>query len=363
MAETVWTAASGDWNDAANWSAGVPGAGDDAVVPASTGTDTITGDGPARSLTLAAGAGAELSGRHDLGTLQDDGFLLLDGTAGLTFASATLAGRAGSGADGVLLVRSGATLGAGTIVLDGGELGGTLGPIDNAIVLASTGTISAVATLLGRVSGPGALVAGEPPFYPGGYLTLTDPGDDYAGGTVVDNGQLVLAATGAAGTGALLVADGNLYLDPGVATAPFTAATGRAGDGTVYRPDARVAVADASPTIFASNGTLLYLNGSGRATVVGSVGAGLVPGAQGVPDFGTLSVSGGAGSVTVFGGDSRGTVFGGLAGHNVIVAGAQADGYTPGAYFNSFWTSPQGVAVPAPGTVTIGGGGTATCWW
>ena len=106
-------------------------------------------------------------------------------------------------------------------------------------------------------------------------------------------------------------------------------------------------------------------NGSGHATVLGSVAPEQFPGG-GAFLFGTMSVSGGTGRVTAYGGNESGVFFGGTAGGNVIVAGAVLDGYVPlspgdpsfvTTFANGVAGAPGDLILDTPGGTTIGGGG------
>ncbi|MEM7310906.1 MAG: hypothetical protein AAF682_29825 [Planctomycetota bacterium] len=133
-AQTTWTgAASDDWNDALNWSAGVPGAADDAVVPAGTpnAPSSYGADPVCLGLTIDAGASMSLASGFDLtvgGTLDLAGALsVASGSEVAVAADLVLADGADLDADGELDVDGAIQLGDASTAFDLGGLAHTVG--------------------------------------------------------------------------------------------------------------------------------------------------------------------------------------------------------------------------------------------
>lgn len=385
MARSSWIAASGDWNTASNWSDGVPTAGVDAVFDTRQYGITVSGSGPAASLTASDPylSTLTLTGTHAVGSLAVAmiGAIELAPGAALSFGSAVVDAPLHEGASlgATLAVDAGAALAGGTITLGGdGVLSGALGTLAGGIVVAARnagdGTMTAQVAGAGRLSGlitrSGALVL-SPDATPGG-LVLENAANSWSGGVTISaegplafsdsgavagsQGSVEVARTGALGTGPVSVAAGTLLLDPGVAVGAITAGTGFMGT---------VTASDQALTLYGGAGGAVLRNGSGHATVLGSVAPEQFPGG-GAFLFGTMSVSGGTGRVTAYGGNEAGTYFGGTAGGNVIVAGAVLDGFVPLSPGNPYFVTryangvsgmPGDLVLDTPGGTTIGGGG------
>ena len=184
----------------------------------------------------------------------------------------------------------------------------------------------------------------------GNSLVLANPADSYSGGLDVRGGLVVVAASGATGSGPIVVEAGTLALAAGVTCAPITAGT---QDG------AAVSTVDANLTVFAGTNNVGFANGSGSSTFVGATGLGRSL-ASNSERFGEAEVTGGTGRVTVFAGNGGGAYFGGTSGGNVIVAGQDLSGFAaPGPVGDpTTYVSANGTdAVHVFGGVTIGGGG------
>ena len=351
MATTTWIVGSGDWNTASNWSNGVPTAADTAVFTGAglaPGSYTVTGNGTAALLSLAGTPlvdGPFFAGTLSVGSFTDttgalgaDDAALL-GSAALGFAAATIAGGAR------FEVQAGATFGGGPITLANGTLTGSYGALTNPISLLGNNSILGTATLTGSITGTGLLQLE-------GDVVLANPGNTYSGGTLIGpdgpfagaDTDVTLTATGVAGTGPIVLG-GTLTLEPGVVVGPITAA---------INEYAVVQATDQSGTVFAGSMSLLYENGSGHPTIVGTINPGPEPEGEGPGQFGAMTVQGGTGSVTVFGGNKGGLFQGGSAGHNVLVGGADLSAY-PGTHQFSVLIS--GGATYVPGPVTLVGGG------
>ncbi len=355
MAGTTWTADSGDWNTASNWSGGVPTAGEDALFPQLAQYDTVVGSGAAASISVTGtglvGPQVTFAGTHAVGALVVEGAtVVLSGLTALTFQSAlvestayvdsvSLSGTAvpvSGNTPGLLqLAFPGDTLGTGTITLAGGELDAPAGVLANPVVLSvspfvqvaeqfdPSGTlpdvIAGFGTLSGAITGTAALQlgGGDGPSNGVTSFVLDNAGTFLPGGLRFFGEQVTLA--GRATVGAVLAAAGTLTLGAGVSVGAVTAAVTGA---------TLIQAAEQGLTVFAGVGLLDLQNGSGRSTVIGAVAPGQTsPTQEQETEFGTLSVSGGTGALTVFGGNSGGTIYGGTAGGNVIVAGADASPY------------------------------------
>ena len=290
MTVTSWTAASGPWTSAANWSTGVPGPGDTAVfddfvaaaglapgatAPTDGSGETVSGAGVAGTVIVAdpltfAGTVADSVGIIRPGATTLDGTAKADqtphvvlGGPGAAWSSSTglvlTAGTAldvddgavlSAGAAGVTL-QAGARLSLSAATLSGPVVlaGGTLSAFGDAVVGGAVG-ISGSGTLLagngngqrfvlaGPVSG-GALVVGDiVPAPPGdafagafetGFGTLALAGADTlpAGISVLFGETLELASAGAAGGGAItLQAGAGLVVDAGAVVAQPITVTG-----------------------------------------------------------------------------------------------------------------------------------------
>ena len=325
MATTTWTAGSGNWNTASDWSNGVPGAGDTALFDQTSNLDapyTVAGGGAVAALTVINGTSqfgsVALAGTITAGTFTV-GYATLElaGTAAFSFG-------AGQVYEAGLQLDGGATLGSGPLALTDAGLEGTLGVIANALDLTGTTRMfQASGTLAGAVTGSGGLVLGTNDFIPaGGDLVLSHAGNTYAGGTALVGGRLEIAAPGAAGTGPVSVENGTLTLDAGVSLGTINPA---------IQQYATVTTVDGNDTVFGGIGDLDVANGSGDVEVIGRYGVG-DPGRnfEAPPDYERLSVTGGTGRVTVFAADAKATLFGGTGGGNVLVAGTTLDGPTSG---------------------------------
>ena len=349
MVTTTWTAGSGDWNTASNWSDGVPTAADDAVFANSQapgGTYTVTGDGAAASLSLlATGDSYSFAGTHPVGTFVDDSYDQLLGGAGIDFGSATIQG--GS----QLLLLTGATLGSGALTLDDGTVALASGVLANPLTLVKNDGVSGkTGTLSGLISGAGELHLVD-------NVVLDNPGSTYSGGTAIGMDDVYdpfrtgldhveIGAGTAAGSGPIGLGSGTLTLDPGAVVGPISAAFGLPGT-------AEVDATDQVLTVFAGPTGLTYNNGGSHATIVGLIQpvSGLGYGQPKI--FGSMTVQGGTGSVTVYGGNEGGVFHGGTAGHNLLFGGADLSGFAPvedGGYL-------QDGSAYSPGPVTMSGGG------
>ncbi|MBV9736080.1 MAG: hypothetical protein JO209_09240 [Acidisphaera sp.] len=349
MVATTWLGGSGAWDDAANWSNGVPGPDDDAVIPGLSDSDTITGGGAAAELTVEANRGESLdltlSGSYSVSQyVQLDGEMELAPSATLAFDAATI-----SGAN--LVIDSGAALSGGTMaVSDSLYLSGA---ISNPLLLSGSVSVSGSGALSGQISGSGQLQIGS--YYGGGtnLIQLTSPSNNFTGGVVLNSGTLELGTTGAAGSGTVAIQTGlgsaALLLDPGVSLSSPIATSDAF---------ATISAASASLEAFGGSARLTFIKGSGASTVIGALAPGFPAYVRdGVAQFGTLDVQGGSGNVTVFGGNESGAIYGGSAGNNVIVAGASLVGLTPADRFDVTYTTSSGVLTDRPVAVTIVGGG------
>ncbi|MGI3778829.1 MAG: calcium-binding protein [Janthinobacterium lividum] len=348
MATTSWIGGSGDWNMAANWSAGVPTAADDAVIGGGTAqrNETITGGGTARSLDIGPDRSVyrvTLAGTYALGSFLDDQVIAtLAPGAALSFGAGTVTD------GGRLTLQAGATLGTGVLTLDNGVLDGVAGALANPVLLPALGVIAlggtggAATTLGGGISGPGTLRLG-------GSVVLTNQGNSFSGGLDAEGSRLELAGPGTGGVpGPMLLGGGTLVLDPGVVVGPITA----------YAGSPRIDATDQAVTVFVHTAGLLYENGGGRANIVGATDpdTAATPYPESLPAFGSFTVQGGTGSVTVSGGNNSGAFYGGSAGGNVIIAGPDLPGYTPAYLYTN--AEGQGFATAGPlAPVTIVGGG------
>ncbi len=351
MTTTTWIAGSGDWNTASNWSNGVPTAADAAVfadnpVP-SSGSYTVSGGGAAASLTITPDPASDapfFSGTLTIGAFTDDAVdAHLLGAAALAFTSATIS------AGAQFEVQAGATLGNGPLALDNGTLTGTLDTLTNPIALAGSDVVAANGTLAGAITGTGVLQLT-------GTVVLENSGNTYSGGTVIGPAsvfdlaaatvrtQVELAATGAAGTGPLVLGGGTLTLDRGVTVGPITAG---------FDGGAEIDATDQTTSVFAGPLGLAYNNGSGHALLVGAISPGPEFTGEGLDVFGGMTVQGGTGSVTVFGGNGTGLFYGGSAGNNILIGGADLSAYSVG----SGYAQQAGVTAYAPGPSTLFAGG------
>ena len=382
MAATTWTADSGDWNTASNWSGGVPTAGEDALFPHLAQYDTVVGSGAAASISVTGtglvGPQVTFAGTHAVGSLLAEGAtVILSGLSALTFQSAVVESTAYVGSvslsgtavavsgntPGILQVSAGATLGTGTITLAGGELDAPAGMLANPVVLSVSpfvqvatqfdpsatqpDVIAGFGTLSGAITGTAALQlgGGDGPSNGVTSFVLDNAGTFLPGGLRFDAEQVTLA--GRLTVGAVLAASGTLTLGAGVSVGAVTAATTGA---------TLIEAAEQGLTVFAGVGLLDLGNGSGRSTVIGAVTPGQTsPTQDEQTEFGTLSVSGGTGALTVFGGNSGGVIYGGTAGGNVIVAGADLSPYAQVVGGRVVYTN--GVTPLFAQAVTIGGGG------
>ena len=343
MVTTAWIAGSGDWNTGSNWSNGVPTAADDAVFgPDSSSyySYTVTGDGPALSLTVIPGQNPSFAGTHATGNFGvNQGLIGLLGSAALSFGSGTVSGNS------QLVLSAGASLSSGALTLNFGTLGFTSGVLANPLTLVTSGSVSAKGgTLSGMISGSGVLNLVND-------VVLANPGNTYTGGTTIQLGSLnhvELAAGHSAGSGAIGLGTGTLTLDPGAIVGPISAGFSIVGH-------VEIDATDQTLTVFAGPIGLTYNNGGGHGTVV----AGIQPvspyglGYGQTKIFGSTTVQGGTGSVTVYGGNSGGEFHGGSAGNNVLFGGADLSGFAPvedGGYL-------QDGSAFSPTPVTMYGGG------
>lgn len=385
MTTTTWTADSGDWNTASNWSGGVPGAAGDTVFAQLSRYDTVTGGGGAASLsvtgTTAVAPQVMFAGTHAVGTLVVEGAtVVLSGMSALLFQSATVESVAYAGTASVSgtavavsgntpglleLAFGGDTLGTGTITLAGGELDAPAGVLANPVVLgvspfvqvatqfdpsaALPDVIDGFGTLSGAITGAAALQlgGGDGPSSGVTSYVLDNAATFLPGGLRFSAEQVTLA--GGMTVGAVLAASGTLALGAGVSVGAVTAAT--TGATTIDAAGQELAV-------FAGVGLLDLNNGSGRSTVIGAVAQGQTsPVQEAQTQFGTMSVSGGTGALTVYGGNSGGVVYGGTAGGNLVVAGADGSQYAQVVGGRVGYVGERGAPLFLQATTIVGGGG------
>ena len=264
MSTDSWTGASADWNNAANWSGGLPSASTTATI-GGPGNFLVTlfGTGTAAALNLTA-QGAEF---------YDAGLLNLGGV--LNLATGTLALAYGEIAGGTLALNGGQFLSTGG-TLAGVAVDGTLSLSTPEASLFVTGGLS--------LAGAGGSGAGSIALT-GGYASL-----DFVGSQTLNNAVVSIGAGGAlpgqAGAASLAVAAG------GGAT---TAATLTLGAGLWLRGVAgqgQVLVGGAGPVGGGSLPAALVNAGTITAGAQGEMLA--ITGAGSFANTGTIAVSNGA---------------------------------------------------------------------
>ena len=170
----------------------------------------------------------------------------------------------------------GTTIAAGTLQIgNGGTTGSIAGNVTNNGILAFDR--SDAVTFAGVISGTGSVQD-----LGGGTITLTGS-DTYSGGTVVNNGMLIVATTNALGTGPVSVNDPSLLqINPGVTIANQVAIN----DGGSLINGGRVQVS-AVPS-----GPVAAVTTSGGATITNE-SSGMIAG------FGLIAIQSASGSATV----------------------------------------------------------------
>jgi hypothetical protein len=304
---TTWTGGGGDgsWNNAANWTAGIPSASSDACITQDIATTTaIYGTAAtAKSLTLGAGTTSTQT-------------LVIEGNGCSGGASLTVGGSVSIAGDGQI-----------TLTSNNGQCGGTpailvAAPISNGGVIDVENGSGGGRTIEGNLTNTGTVTqngiglsfdqAGTT-FDNRGLLTLnggqlTLPGaetfaNDTGGSiTTVNGGQMVLSAGGTfnqgAGTGGsnpALISSGNLNLS-GTGASSFTlfgssALTGNIGSAqslTVEGDGCRSAATLTASGSFTNAGSLVLTSDNGQC---GATAATLsMPGSTTVTSSGTLDL-------------------------------------------------------------------------
>ena len=348
QAVSVWNVASGDWITAANWTGGVPVAGDLTIIGNGTGIATL---GP---LSAATGAtGALIVGHTANGRL-----VILNGST-LTSNSNVQIGNV-AGVTGIFTVDGSGSSFAGSNTITIGDSGtGTLSVIGGAAVSGVTYIIGNSSTGVGTVTvdGVGSSVTGTGVMAVGsagiGTLSITNGADvvtsssvvvgNVAGSTgtiTVDGVGSTLTGTsgltvGVAGTGSLAISNGAAVASGGTTT--FGSSAGSIGTVTV----------DGSGSTLTNSGLLVGNAGSSTLSITNN---GAVNGATVILG----AASGGNGTVVVDGSGSS------MTGTGTLVVGHVATGnlvVTNGADV-SFGTGMQiSNLAGATGTVTVDGTG------
>lgn len=374
-----WTGGTGDWFDGANWSAGVPGAGDNAIidnagtaligVPGALSTNGLIGATAGNSGAVEVNGGGTwalsvnlIVGSFGTGTLEiagggtvnNDRGNIGGGTTGVGFVTVDGAGSAWTNSDFLFV----GVDGQGTLDITGG------GAVGNpfAAIGRNTGSIGTV-----NVDGAGST------WISSSFLNVGEDGDGTlnitGGGTVTANGEIDIGyATGAIGlvtvdgenssltandplgvgvqgTGTLDISDGGVVENTlgiigndaggvGTVTVDGAGATwtnseelvvGFAGDGSLgIAGGGAVANTDGFIGYFAGSTGAVAVSGTGStwtgsSLVLGNEGTGTLT----VADAGEVEVNGGAGTVAVASAlGSTGTVnIGAAAGDAAAAAG------------------------------------------
>ncbi len=189
-AQTVWTAGTGDWGTAANWSAGLPSSTKDAVI-ANGGTATLSANGSAQTLTVGQTAAGTLT--INAGTLSLSASAYIGTSSGN--GTATVAGGELAIAGDLLLgyFRNGSLTGSGGTVTVGGS--SYIGYSSNSTALLTSGGWTTAGDLYVGVDaglgGSGTLTISDGMATAGNVYAASDLA---ASGTINLNGG-ILAAT------------------------------------------------------------------------------------------------------------------------------------------------------------------------
>ena len=330
MAVTTWRGGSGDWNDPAEWTNGVPTASDEAVFPgvntlplttALPVPQTVTGGGVAASITVQPSEyptnSLELTGAQGAAPVRlATGTLLLDPGAAVGPIDAALDTNATVGvADGDHMVFSGHQP---LRFLNGSGHATVLGAVGDASppdvlgldrfggleVFGGTGSVTvfgadAGGSIFGGTAGGNILVGGA---VLDAYLVIGGIGRDDllyqspAGIDVFSPGGVTI---GGGGEGDLLVATGGLD-DVLAASGGNETLTGAAASG--------------DDTLFGGSGADLIVAGSGRDVVVAGSGA--------------ATIVAGSGADAIFAGAGGGVILGGAGEAYVRVGSGAAELFT-----------------------------------
>ena len=414
MTQDTWTAGSGDWADAANWSLGAPPGPADQADFAPNGTYTVTGGGAVAGVLLDAGVvtlAGTITQAGDAGL-----FLAALGAAQLTVAATgTLAGGAlalGQGSvltvDGVLSVSGGTAdtvvvgngqqtgwTDTGTVVvhdftLEGGagfagdvalSDGGVFTQGDFVHDAAATLTVLASATITDTPPPPVApvtpldsVMAPPPPLgisrmaiqiaSAAGVLSLSGLARHELDGPISGAGALAITNASDSIGGANTYAGGTTLAQATITAMgadPFGSGPIQLQGGSDLTFQDSTGIAPASGPVFSQAGANTVQAGAGQLVGVTAAGS-------------TLTFVGGAGACTAFGGagvldaslgSGGGVLVGGSSGQDHLVGGAGPSTLFGGAAggglgnqddFNGASTS-RVVMVAAGGNTTLAGGG------
>ncbi len=386
MTTTTWIAGSGDWNTASNWSNGVPTASVDAVFPGTTGTGTggpvtVTGDGPAASVSVTDAAGTitastnyTLTGSHAAAMLTKNGpvsRLTLSGSntlpGGLSIGyiggTVELAG-AGAGGTGPIGLGYGDAL-----IVDAGVTAGPITSQQANTVIAADASLAVFTTIDGLtfLNGSGrSTVVGSTGYHQrldsnrsvfgsmsvnGGSGSVTVFGGDQ-GGIIYGGsagGNVVIAGAGQLGDSYFQYAGEDANGGDGIEPAtPVTIVGGGSGDLLVLKGvwNGNVVVAGVG------NETLTGADANGYGnTFFGGTGADLI-----VAGGGHDLVVAGSGAETINAGTGQTAIFAGT-GSDLIVGGSGTDYVQVGAGSATAFT---GAGADLFAAVNGGGGGSLT---
>ena len=217
VAQTTWTGdINSDWNNAGNWSSGIPDITSDVTIPDVT-TDPVLGSGTAvsKSLTIAAGGLLTIENTADLliqnsssqgisndGTMANKGTVSITGTgadafrnAGTTQNSGTIAIQNISGQYGINSVGTFENRTGGLITVDGVEIGGINikgGTFTNEAIIrvGSTGSVGSMGITAAAILNNTA--AGQIYIDRAWYIGMSVPS-----GTVNNQGNITIGASSA----------------------------------------------------------------------------------------------------------------------------------------------------------------------
>ena len=366
MTSYSWTAGSGSWGTAANWTpSGVPALGDN--VTFATGplrTFTVDGPGAAASITVAGDA-VTFTGTIDAGTAAGGTMDGLDMQAGsLTIApdatlemaydeedSSSVFGNVNFaiGSTASLQINGtvdsfGGAMESGSIAVAGAGAGwygfNDMTLAGSAVVTVTDG---AATTVNFNLDGGGTLALDDTAAAShagvlatsGGLVEAIDTAGQTAPGTVVLQGiAIAQGETGTQVAGTTLTAlvidsvTGSLGQAPG---GPLGIAGGRVAIGSVQ---GALAFGSADAELALGSGATTIQGGAGNATIFAGLASVVVNGGTGNIDYqGGQDDNGLVQGASVYGGAGAVTAVGAIgAGHNVFVAGAEASLLADGGY-------------------------------